>query len=73
MKTDLIVLGLAGIALFLIYKNTNGATVGAVNAANGRIPQKPDYWDSGTAFGSDAWSESINAGANARLQRQGSF
>lgn len=70
-NTNLIVLGLAGIALYFIVKNTT--TTGAVNPANGPIPVKPDYWDSGTAFGSDAWSESINAGANARLQRQGSI
>lgn len=69
MKTpELIALGLAGVALyFIVNRNTSAA----VNPANGSIPKVPTYWTSD--FGSDAWRESINASANARLQRQGSI
>lgn len=70
MKTpELIALGLAGVALyFIVNRNTSAA----VNPANGNIPNyKPAYWTSN--FGSEAWSESLNAAANARLQRQGSI
>lgn len=66
MKTpELIALGLAGVALYLIV---NRSTSAAVNPANGPII-KPAYWASD--FGTDTWSESINAAANARLARQG--
>lgn len=69
MKTpELIALGLAGVALyFIVNRSTNTA---AVNPANGPII-KPAYWTSD--FGTDTWSESINAAANSRLQRQGSI
>lgn len=63
---ELIALGIAGVALYFII---NRSTNAAVNPANGRIPRMPEYWTSD--FGSEAWSESINAAANARLKRQG--
>lgn len=68
---EMIALGLAGVALYFIVNRNSSGTV-AVNPANGSIPStKPAYWSAN--FGSDAWSESINAAANSRLQRQGSI
>lgn len=67
MKTpELIALGLAGVALYLIVKRGGSA---AVNPANGKIPKLPTYWTSD--FGSEAWSQSLNDAAAARLKRQG--
>lgn len=63
---ELIALGLAGVALYFIV--SRGSARG-VNPANGKIPRVPEYWTAD--FGSEAWSESINAAANARLKRQG--
>lgn len=66
--SEIIALGLAGVALyFIVNRSTAAATTSTGKTSTGL----PLY---GSApFGSDSWSEAINAAANARLQRQGSI
>lgn len=69
-STDLIVVGLAGIAVVLITKASKSTA--SVNPANGTITRPRSYASyTQLDFGTDAWSDAINKAANARLARQG--
>lgn len=71
MKTEsILIIGAAAAAVWLIYSKTKATAAGTTAKANPYAQWGTGgYWDS--AFGSDAWSNSINEAAEARLKRQG--